>query len=34
MMGTEIDYIAVGDYLKKREDNPKDMWNSEELAKD
>jgi len=34
MMGTGIDYLVVGRFLVKREDNPKDMWDSEELAKD
>lgn len=34
MMGTEIDYLVMGDFLIKRADNPKDMWDSEELAKD
>ncbi len=34
MMGTGIDYLVVGKFLVKRKDNPKDMWDSEELAKD
>ncbi len=34
MMGTGIDYLVIGNFLVKREDNPKDMWDSEELAKD
>ena len=34
MMGTEIDCLVAGKFLVKREDNPKDMWDSEELAKD
>ena len=34
MMGTGIDYLVIGKFLIKRGDNPKDMWNSEELAKD
>ncbi len=34
MMGTGIDYLVAGRFLIKREDNPKDMWDSEELAKD
>ncbi len=34
MMGTGIDYLVIGNYLIKREENPKDMWDSEKLAKD
>lgn len=34
MMGTGIDYLSMGKYLIKREDNPKDMWDSEKYAKD
>jgi len=34
MMGTEIDYLVMGKFLIKREDNPKDIWNSEKYAKD
>ncbi len=34
MMGTGIDYLAIGEFLIKREDNPKDIWNSEDLADD
>ena len=34
MMGTGIDYLVMGNYLIAREDNPKDMWNSEKLARD
>ena len=34
MMGTEIDYLVMGNFLIKRSDNPHDMWDSEELAKD
>jgi carbamoyltransferase len=34
MMGTGIDYLVAGKFLIKRKDNPKDMWDSEELAKD
>ncbi len=34
MMGTGIDYLVMGKFLIKRENNPKDMWDSEELAKD
>ncbi|MBS3093470.1 carbamoyltransferase [Candidatus Pacearchaeota archaeon] len=29
MMGTEIDYLVMGKYLIKRQDNLKDVWNSE-----
>ncbi|MFQ5621298.1 MAG: carbamoyltransferase [Candidatus Nanoarchaeia archaeon] len=34
MMGTGIDYLIAGNFIVKRSDNPKDMWDSEELAKD
>ncbi len=34
MMGTGIDYVVMGKFLIKREDNPQDMWDSEEYAKD
>ncbi len=34
MMGTGIDYLVIGKFLVRREDNPKDMWDSEALAKD
>ena len=34
MMGTEIDYLAMGSFLIKREDNIRDVWDSEKLAKD
>lgn len=34
MMGTGIDYLVIGKYLVKREDNPQDMWDSEKYAKD
>ena len=34
MMGTGIDYLVMDKFLIKREDNPKDMWDSEEYAKD
>ncbi len=34
MMGTGIDYLVMGKFLIKRENNPKDMWDSESLAKD
>ena len=32
--GTEIDYLAMENFLIKREDNQKDLWDSESLAKD
>jgi len=34
MMGTGIDFTIMGSYLIKREDNPKDFWDSEKLAID
>jgi len=34
MMGTGIDYLAMGRFLIKREDNPQHMWDSEKYAKD
>jgi len=34
MMGTGIDFLVMGKFLIKREDNPKDMWDSEKYAKD
>jgi carbamoyltransferase len=34
MMGTGIDFLVMGNFLIKREDNPKDMWDSEKYAKD
>ncbi len=34
MMGTGIDYLVMGNFIIKREDNPKDMWDSEKIAKD
>jgi hypothetical protein len=34
MMGTGIDYLVMGRFLIKRSDNQKDIWDSEELAKD
>ncbi|MEK6925714.1 MAG: carbamoyltransferase [Nanoarchaeota archaeon] len=34
MMGTGIDYLVIGKFLIKREDNPKDMWDSEKYAND
>lgn len=34
MMGTGIDYLVIDKFLIKREDNPKDMWDSESVAKD
>ncbi|MFH1770959.1 MAG: carbamoyltransferase N-terminal domain-containing protein [archaeon] len=34
MMGTGIDYIVMDRFLIKRDDNPKDVWDSEKYAKD
>lgn len=34
MMGTKIDYLVMDKFLIKREDNSKDIWNSEKHAKD
>ena len=34
MMGTGIDYLVMDKFLIKREDNTKDMWDSEKIAKD
>jgi carbamoyltransferase len=34
MMGTGIDYLVMGNFLVARKDNPKDRWDSEELARD
>lgn len=34
MMGTGIDYLVMGKYLIRRENNPKDRWDSETIAKD
>jgi len=34
MMGTGIDYLVIGKFLIKREDNPKDSWDSEKYAND
>ncbi len=34
MMGTGIDYLVMEKFLIRRQDNPKDMWDSEKLAKD
>lgn len=34
MMGTGIDYLVMDKFLIKREDNAKDMWDSEKYAKD
>jgi len=33
MMGTSIDYLIMGKFLIKREDNQKDIWDSEKYAK-
>lgn len=34
MMGTGIDYLVLENFIVKRSDNPKDMWDSEKFAKD
>jgi len=34
MMGTGIDYLIIGNYLIKREDNKQHKWDSEKYAKD
>jgi len=34
MMGTGVDYLVIGKYLVKREDNPQHMWDSEKYAND
>ncbi|MBI5393525.1 carbamoyltransferase [Candidatus Woesearchaeota archaeon] len=34
MMGTGIDYLVMENFLIARKDNPKDMWDSESIAKD
>lgn len=34
MMGTGIDYLVMDRFIIKREDNPKDMWDSEVYAHD
>jgi len=34
MMGTEIDYLVMDNYIIKRSDNPRDIWDSEKNAKD
>jgi carbamoyltransferase len=34
MMGTGIDYLVLGNFIVKREDNPQDMWDSEKNALD
>ena len=34
MMGTGIDYLVLENFLIRREDNPKDMWDSEKYADD
>ena len=34
MMGTDIDYLVIDKFLIKREENKKDMWDSEKYAKD
>lgn len=34
MMGTEIDYVCMGNFLIKRSDNLRDVWDSEKYAVD
>jgi len=34
MMGTGIDDLIIGNFLIRRSENPKDIWNSEEYAND
>jgi carbamoyltransferase len=34
MMGTGIDYLIMGSFLIKREENSRDFWDSEKYAKD
>lgn len=34
MMGTGIDYLVMNNFIIKREDNPKDIWDSESMADD
>lgn len=34
MMGTGIDYLVIDRFIIARKDNPKDMWDSESIAKD
>lgn len=34
MMGTGIDFLVIENYVIKRSDNPKDIWNSEKIATD
>jgi carbamoyltransferase len=34
MMGTGIDHLVMSTFIVSREDNPKDMWDSEKFAKD
>lgn len=34
MMGTGIDYLVMGKFLIKREENSKDIWDSEKYAQD
>jgi len=34
MMGTEIDYLVMNRFLVAREDNSKDMWDSEKYIND
>ncbi len=34
MMGTGIDYLVMDHFIIARKDNPRDMWDSEKIAKD
>mgnify|MGYP001561271911 FL=1 len=34
MMGTEIDYLIMGNFLISRKENMRDAWNSERYATD
>ena len=34
MMGTGIDYMIIGNFLVRRNENTKDIWDSEKYAKD
>ena len=34
MMGTGVDYLVMDRFIIARAENPKDMWNSEKIAKD
>jgi hypothetical protein len=34
MMGTEIDYLIIENFLIKRSNNLRDIWDSEQYAND